>query len=78
MKKERKTYKLTIRVSEDEYKNIKLKSEILGLSISRFVTDKAVNSYVKGYTQARKEIEEKENELKQIEGQIGFDDIKND
>lgn len=74
MKKQRKSYKLTVRVNEEEYKNIKLKAEILGLSISRFMTDKAVNSYVKGYTQAKKELEEKEKELEQIEGQIDFYD----
>lgn len=69
----KKDYKLTVRVDEDEYKIIKLKAELSGLSMSRFLTEKAKNCYVEGYAKAKKEFEDKEKKLEQIEGQIRMD-----
>lgn len=40
------------------------------MSMSRFLVEKGKNCYVEGYSKAKKEIEEKERELAQIDGQI--------
>lgn len=55
--------------NKDEYETIKLKAQLLGMLMSRFIAEKAKNSYVEGYTKAKAEKEE-EKRLKQIEGQM--------
>ena len=66
----KKDKKLTVRVSEDEYRAIKLKADLSGMSMSRFLVEKGKNCYVEGYSKAKKEIEEKEKQLRQIDEQI--------
>lgn len=66
----KKTYKLTVRATEKEYETIKLKAELLGVSMSRLMIDKAKNCYVDGFVEARDKKEERENKLKQLDGQI--------
>ena len=66
----KKTYKLTVRATEKEYETIKLKAELLGVSMSRLMIDKAKNCYVDGFVEARDKKEEKENKIKQLDGQI--------
>lgn len=68
----KKDKKLTVRVSEEEYEVIKLKSDLSGMSMSRFLVEKAKKSYVEGYAQLKKELEEKEKELAQINGQLSI------
>lgn len=68
----KKDKKLTVRVSEEEYEVIKLKSDLSGMSMSRFLVEKAKKSYVEGYAQLKKELEEKEKELAQIDGQLSI------
>lgn len=66
----KKGKKLTVRATEKEYEIIKLKAELLGVSMSRLMIDKAKNCYVDGFVEARDKKEEKENKLKQLDGQI--------
>ena len=68
----KKDKKLTVRVSEEEYKVIKLKADLSGMSMSRFLVEKAKKSYVEGYSQLKKELEEKERESAQIDGQMSI------
>ena len=68
----KKDKKLTVRVSEEEYEVIKLKSDLSGISMSRFLVEKAKKSYVEGYSQLKKELEEKERESAQIDGQMSI------
>lgn len=66
----KKGKKLTVRATEKEYEIIKLKAELLGVSMSRLMIDKAKNCYVDGFVEARDKKEEKENKPKQLDGQI--------
>lgn len=66
----KKDKKLTVRATEKEYETIKLKAELLGVSMSRLMIDKAKNCYVDGFVEARDKKEEKENKLRQLNGQI--------
>lgn len=66
----KKGKKLTVRATEKEYEIIKLKAELLGVSMSRLMIDKAKNCYVDGFVEARDKKEEKENKLKQLDEQI--------
>ena len=63
----KKDKKLTVRVYEDEYRAIKLKADLSGMSMSRFLVEKGKNCYVERYYKAKKEIEEKEKQLRQID-----------
>ena len=65
----KKGKKLTVRATEKEYETIKLKAELLGVSMSRLMIDKAKDCYVDGFVEARDKKEE-ENKLKQLDGQI--------
>lgn len=66
----KKDKKLTVRVCEGEYKFLKLKADLSGLSLSRFLVEKAKNNCVDGYAHAKKVQEDKEKQLEHIDGRV--------